>query len=74
MSADKKNTADYRQIAFKLQDDIKQMKWEQAQRDIPFLREMKQTAIKAFDNNDAPSKEYLLKMIDDWVSELEKIN
>jgi hypothetical protein len=31
---------DYKQIAFKLQSDIEHLKWEQAQKDIPFIKEI----------------------------------
>jgi hypothetical protein len=44
------------------QDDIK---------DITFLREMKQHAENAFEKKDVTSKEMLLKMINDWIDELE---
>lgn len=68
-----KDTTDYKQIAFKLQSDIEMIRWENAQKDIAFLKEMKGYAEKAFYKNDVVSKEMLLQMINDWVNELENI-
>jgi hypothetical protein len=66
-------TNDYKQIAFKLQGDIEHLRWENAQRDLAFLSEMKQRAIKAFDNRDVSEHEMLIKMIDDWTHELNQV-
>ena len=67
------DTNDYRQIAFKLQGDIEFIRWENAQRDLAFLIEMKQLAIKAFDNRDISEHQMLITMIDDWTHELNKV-
>ena len=65
-----KGTTDYKQIAFKLQDDIEQLKWGMANKDIPFLKEIRKHAVTAFDKRDIASKEMMFKMIDDWIDEL----
>lgn len=67
------DTTDYKQIAFSLQEDIKFLRWENAQKDLSFLKEMKQHAEKAFEENDYVSKEMLKNMIDHWIHELEQI-
>lgn len=67
------DTTDYKQIAFKLQGDIEMLRWENAQKDIAFLKEMKQHAKKAFDKKDVAAKEMLFTMIDDWLHELEQV-
>lgn len=63
-----------KQVIFKLQTDIKFVRWENAQKDIAFLKEMKGHATKAFKNRDITSREMLLKMIADWIDELEKVD
>ena len=63
-----KTDTDYKQIAYKLQDDIK----TSSERDLSFLKDMKSHAIKAFDLRDIVSREMLFKMIYDWIEELEK--
>lgn len=45
-------------------------KTEERAKDVAFLEEMKQCAIKAFERNDVVSREMLLRMIDDWITEL----
>ncbi len=64
---------DYKQIAFKLQGDIEMLRWDLAQKDLIFLKEMRDHAKKAFEKNDVTAKDMLLKMIEDWIDELEKI-
>jgi hypothetical protein len=64
---------DYKQIAFKLQDDIEMLKWEQAQKDLPFLREMRERLNKYYKNQDITQLDMVNKMIEDWITELEKI-
>jgi hypothetical protein len=70
------NESDYKQIAFKLQSDIDNKKWEYStlcKKDIKFLKEMKAHAKKAFDQKDITSKEMLFTMIEDWIDELKKL-
>jgi hypothetical protein len=67
------DTTDYKQIAFKLQSDIDMLKWEYAQRDLRFLKEMKQHAERAFYKRDLSAKDMLYTMIDDWIRELENV-
>ncbi len=66
------DTTDYKQLAFKLQDDIKTLNWERAQKDIPFLKEMKERIEKYQQSKDVTQIEMVFTMIDDWVAELEK--
>jgi hypothetical protein len=40
------------------------------EKDIAFLNEIKQHALKAFDDKDINSKEMLFQMINDWIDEL----
>ncbi len=63
---------DYKQIAFKLQGDIDFLRWEKFDTDLKFLKEMKSHAVKAFKERDVSSQEMLMKMIDDWIGELEE--
>ncbi len=67
------DTTDYKQLAFKLQDDIKTLNWERAQKDIPFLKEMKERIEKYQQSKDVTQIEMVFTMIDDWVAELEKL-
>ncbi len=67
------DTTDYKQLAFKLQAEIEMLKWENAQKNINFLKEMKQCAKKSIEKKDVSSTEMLYTMIDDWIHELEKI-
>jgi hypothetical protein len=66
------NTTDYKQIAFKLQSDIEHLRWESAQRDIPFLEEMKMRLLKYQNGNDVTELDFVLTMIDNWITELQK--
>lgn len=68
------DTTDYKQIAFKLQSDIEHLKWEQAQKDIPFLKEIKERLMKFRDKNDTTELEMVFNMIDHWIDELEENN
>jgi predicted DNA-binding protein len=68
------DTTDYKQIAFKLQSDIEQLKWEQAQKDITFLKEMKERLEKWRDNNDWSERDMVFDMIEHWIDELEELN
>lgn len=66
------DTTDYKQVAFKLKTDIEEMKWEQAEKDIPFLKEMKQRLEKYRDREDVTELEMVFNMIDHWIDELEE--
>lgn len=68
------DTTDYKQIAFKLQSDIEQLKWEQAQKDIPFLKEIKARLTKYRDGKDVTQLEMVFNMLDHWIDELEELN
>jgi len=63
----------YKQIAFKLQSDIDMQIWFEADKNIPFLKEMREKAVKGFDDGDIASIEYVLKMIDDWYKDIEML-
>ena len=65
---------DYKQIAYKLQTDIEMKVWENAQKNIPFLKEMKQRLQKYQNNKDATQLEMVFQMIDDWIAELEAVS
>lgn len=67
-----RDTTDYKQLAFKLQDDIKTLNWERAQKDIPFLKEIKDRIEKYQQCKDVTQFEMAITMIDDWICELEK--
>lgn len=64
--------ADLKQIIFKQKSDIENIRFENAQRDIKFLKEMELYAIKAFDQRDTASYQMLIAMISDWIHELSK--
>lgn len=68
-----KDTTDYKQLAYKLQGDIEMRAWEDAQKNIPFLKEMKQRIEKFQNNKDVTEIEMVYNMIDDWILELERI-
>lgn len=65
---------DYKQIAFKLQTDIEMKVWENAQRNIPFLKEMKQRLKNYQNKKDITQLDMVHKMIDDWIDELTKLS
>jgi len=67
------DTTDYKQLAYKLQGDIEMRSWEDAQKNIPFLKEMKQRIEKFQNNRDVTEIEMVYNMIDDWILELEMI-
>ncbi|MFW5848013.1 MAG: hypothetical protein ACOCVF_03775 [bacterium] len=67
------DTTDYKQIAFKLQSDIEQLKWEQAQKDIFFLREIQKRLTKYRDKKDFIELEMVFNMVEHWIDELENI-
>lgn len=67
------STTDYKQIAFKLQDDINSLKWDQANRDLPFLKEIKKRFEDYQKSSDITQFEYAMTMLGDWIVELEKI-
>jgi hypothetical protein len=68
------NTTDYKQIAFKLQSDIEHLRWENSQRDIYFLEEMKKRLNAYRENKDTTQLEMVFTMIEDWIIELQKQN
>ncbi|MDP3561743.1 MAG: hypothetical protein Q8R83_06170 [Legionellaceae bacterium] len=68
-----KDTTDYKQLAYKLQGDIEMRAWEDAQKNIPFLKEMKQRIEKFQNNKDVTEIEMVYNMIDHWILELERI-
>ena len=68
-----KNTTDYKQIAYKLQCDIDTLKWESANINLPFYKEMQLYALKAFEERDVVAREMLLKMIGDLITECDEI-
>jgi len=72
-SYDHKNTTDYKQLAYKLQSDIDTLKWEAANINLPFYKEMQHYALKAFEERDVVAREMLLKMIEDLITECDEI-
>jgi hypothetical protein len=68
------DTTDYKQIAFKLQLDIQHLRWENSQRDISFLEEMKKRLNAYRENKDTTQLEMVFTMIEDWIIELQKQN
>jgi hypothetical protein len=68
------DTTDYKQIAFKLQSDIEHLRWENSQRDISFLEEMKKRLNAYRENKDTTQLEMVFTMIEDWIIELQKQN
>jgi hypothetical protein len=68
------DTTDYKQIAFKLQSDIEHLRWENSQRDISFLKEMKKRLNAYRENKDTTQLEMVFTMIEDWIIELQKQN
>lgn len=65
---------DYKQIAFKLQTDIEMKVWENADKNLPFLNEMKSRLQNYEQKKDVTELQLVYKMIDDWIDELEKIH
>lgn len=61
-----------KQVAFKLQGDVETARWENAQKNIAFLKEMKGRLEKYHSKKDATEIEMVYTMIDDWVHELEQ--
>jgi hypothetical protein len=68
-----KDMNDYKQIAFKLQSDIDTLKWEEANKNCPFLKEIKARLEKYASNKDITQLEMVNNMIDHWIEEYEKI-
>jgi hypothetical protein len=64
------DSTDYKQIAYKLQTDIESTK----EKDCSFLKEIREKLTRAFEKRDIAAREMALKMIDDWIDELNKIN
>lgn len=62
---------DYKQITYKLQTDIEMKVWENTQKNIPFLKEMKQRLRDYQTEKDVTQLEMVYQMIDDWIAELE---
>lgn len=57
----------HKQVIFKLKTDLEFARWENAVKDIAFLKEMRGRAENAFNGND---KDMLFTLIDDWIHEL----
>ncbi len=63
---------DLKQVIFRLETELSHTRWDNANNDISFLKEMKQHAKKAFEKKDIGSYDMLNKMIGDWMDELIK--
>lgn len=62
-----------KQVIFKQKSDFEMGKWEQSKKDLEFLREL-QTRTKNWDEkNDLTEKDYVFKMIEDWIDELSEL-
>lgn len=68
------DTTDYKQIAFKLQSDIEQLRREQSQKDMPFLIEIKERLVEYRDRKDVTQLEMVFNMLDDWIDELKELD
>lgn len=66
------DTTDYKQIAYKLQSDIEDMKWFKADEDLKFLKEIKQKLVDSREKRDPTLFDHALEMIGDWIRELEE--
>lgn len=62
--------SDCKQVVFKLENDLDFAKWENAEKDKSFLLELKNRLVVAWGNKDIAQYEMAVKMIDDWISEL----
>ena len=63
-----------KQLMYKSKGDEELSKWNNNQKDISFLKEIKSKFKKAFEDKDVVSKDMGFKMLEDWIHELEKNN
>lgn len=63
----------YKQIAFKLQSDIDFLRWQEHDKDLAFLKEIKNNLVEFNLKKDITRYEMAIKMIDDWIDELKSL-
>lgn len=62
--------ADLEQVIFKIGDDTKDAAFQQAEKDLKFLKEIHEHMLKWNASNDYASRDYAFKMVEDWINEL----
>ena len=58
------------QVIFSMKHDAEMAKWQNAQGDIYFLKEIKDKINDGREKHDSTSFDYAFKMIDDWIDEI----
>lgn len=66
----KTKIADLEQYIFSTKTDTEMEKFQQAQKDLEFLKELQGRLQKWNEKNDWTERDYAFKMVEDWIDEL----